>query len=242
MLRGDLASIVVGSLFLFTGLAACAVAAIARRPGVRIVLWLGLWSAAYGAMHLTQSTAVIATAPRLVRRAAPDANAALSYLIIIPALLSFLELSRGTLRVLVRAAAWLALAIAVVGIGGVIATRPDTIARLSNNLLAAAMLAVLLTIVATPPLAARYFVFRHRGVLAAGMAAFAVEALFSNVSGSLGIPHWQMLDHAGFAVLLASFGYVAVTLVFDNERRLLAVEHELAVARRIQTAILPDGP
>jgi sigma-B regulation protein RsbU (phosphoserine phosphatase) len=74
------------------------------------------------------------------------------------------------------------------------------------------------------------------------MVAFAVEALFSNVSGSLGIPHWHVLDHAGFGVLLASFGYVAVTLVFDNERRLLAVEHELAVARRIQTAILPDGP
>jgi hypothetical protein len=37
-----------GSIFLFIGLAACCIAAIRRRSGVRIFVWLGIWSAMYG--------------------------------------------------------------------------------------------------------------------------------------------------------------------------------------------------
>jgi phosphoserine phosphatase RsbU/P len=42
-------------------------------------------------------------------------------------------------------------------------------------------------------------------------------------------------------VLLSSFAYVALRLVLANERRLLSVENELAVAREIQASILPAG-
>jgi hypothetical protein len=38
-----------------------------------------------------------------------------------------------------------------------------------------------------------------------------------------------------------SFGYVALQLVLTNERRLLSVENELAIAREIQTSILPQS-
>ena len=50
----------------------------------------------------------------------------------------------------------------------------------------------------------------------------------------------RILDHLGFAILLFSFGYAALQLVFTNERRLLSVENELAIAREIQTSILPS--
>jgi len=63
MLRGQVADIIVGSVFLFIGLATCCIAAIRRRGGVRIFIWLGLWSAMYGGEHLSQSPAVIAVSP-----------------------------------------------------------------------------------------------------------------------------------------------------------------------------------
>jgi sigma-B regulation protein RsbU (phosphoserine phosphatase) len=53
----------------------------------------------------------------------------------------------------------------------------------------------------------------------------------------------RILDHLGFAILLFSFGYVALRFVLANEHRLLSMENELAIAREIQTSILPrSGP
>ena len=45
MVHGQVADIVVGSIFLFIGLAASFIAVIRRRSGVRIFVWLGIWSA-----------------------------------------------------------------------------------------------------------------------------------------------------------------------------------------------------
>jgi transposase len=45
MLRDQVVDIIVGSIFLFIGLAACFIASIRRRSGVRLFVWLGIWSA-----------------------------------------------------------------------------------------------------------------------------------------------------------------------------------------------------
>jgi sigma-B regulation protein RsbU (phosphoserine phosphatase) len=45
----------------------------------------------------------------------------------------------------------------------------------------------------------------------------------------------------GFAVLLFSLGYFAPQIIYANERRLLSIENELAIAREIQTSILPSS-
>ena len=70
------------------------------------------------------------------------------------------------------------------------------------------------------------------------MLVFGAEALYSNVGNSLGYRVPAILDSLGFAVLLFSLGYVTPQMVFASERRLLAIENELAIAREIQTAIL----
>src|SRR5262249_2335022 len=111
---------------------------------------------------------------------------------------------------------------------------------LSNHLLAAFALLILTTIIAVPRLSRKYFVLPDRGVLAIGTFVFAIEGLWNNLSRLLGFETPRILNHLGFAILLFSFGYVALQLVFANERRLLSVENELAIAREIQTSILPD--
>jgi len=195
----------------------------------------------YGAEHLGQSPIVLEVCPRWLQISAPYANTAMTYLAVVVGSLSFLELSLGKMRFLNQAGAFVGLAIAVAGIGFFVFTGSNDKLMLYNNLLEACLLLVLMTVVAVPRLSRKYLVLPDRGVLATGMFVFTIEALYSNLSRNLGFETPLILDHLGFAILLFSFGYVALQLVFTNERRLLSVEKELAIAREIQISILPSG-
>ena len=200
---------------------------------------MGIWSALYGAIRLTQLSAVIAVTPHWFQISAPYANVAMTYLLVVPASLAFFELSLGRLRDLIRIAAFFGLALAISGVLIFVLTGSRSRLMPYNNLLAACVLVVLVIVAATPRLSARYLALQNRRVLAFGTLVFAVEALYSNVSRPLGFDHSRMLDHLGFGILLFAFGYVALQQAFANERRLFAVENELEIARKIQTAILP---
>jgi sigma-B regulation protein RsbU (phosphoserine phosphatase) len=241
MLRGQLTDIIGGSVFLFIGFATWSVATFRRRSGVRIFVWLGLWSAMYGAAQLSQSPAVVTASPRWLQMSAPYANTAMTYLLVVAGSLSFFELSLDRIHVFMLVAACAGLAIAVAGVALFIGTGANDIMMPYNNLLATGILFVLTTVVAVPRLARKYLVLPDRGVLAVGTFAFAVEALSTNVFRPFGFRSPRILDHLGFAVLLFSFGYAALRLVFANERRLLAVENELEIAREIQISILPNS-
>ncbi len=241
MLRGQITDLVAGSIFLFVGLATGSIAVTRQRRGVRIFVWLGIWSAMYGAAQLSQSPAVVSAVPRWLQTCAPYANTALTYLLVVAASLTFLELSLGRLRDLMQVAALLGFAIAVTGILVFVTTRSSHTLMLYNNLLEACVLLVLAVVAATPTLAAKYLALRDRRVLIVGTLAFTLEALYNSLSRPLGFNPSRLLDHLGFAVLLFSLAYVALQLVVANERRLLAVEDELDIARKIQLAILPSG-
>src|SRR5690242_6175389 len=71
MLSGQLADIILGTVFLFIGLAACTIAAIRRRSGIRLFIWLGIWSALYGAGLLIQSRPVVAALPHSLQITIP---------------------------------------------------------------------------------------------------------------------------------------------------------------------------
>ena len=92
-----------------------------------------------------------------------------------------------------------------------------------------------------PRLAERYLVLPYRGVLLAGTLLFALQALYANVARPLGYPSSRLFDWLGFAALILSFGYVALQSVLAGERRLLSIESELAVARRMQLGSLPGA-
>jgi phosphoserine phosphatase RsbU/P len=237
-LRGEIAEIVAGSVFLFVGFASCLIAAIRRRAGVRIFVWLGVWSAMYGVLRLSQSRAVFTALPPVLQIGAPYINSAIEYLIIVPALLAFRELTLGKLRAVIQVAAWFGLAIGASGILVFVMTSASSLMPY-NNLLAACVLLLLMGVVAVPRVSSRYLVFHDRGVLAVGTFGFAAEALYENIARPIGFKPLPVLDHIGFALLLFSLAYAALKLVFVNERRLLAVENELEIAHNIQISILP---
>ena len=239
MLRGQLIEICFGTTFVVIGLAAMAVAAIRRRTGGRAVVWLGLWSTIYGILGLAGAPAFVAALPRWVQAAAPGVRCGFTYLTIFVATMAWRELSLGKLRRILGAIALVGLAIAVAGISIFVFTgSPDKLIPL-NNLLAVFDLLLLLTVIIVPSLSQKYLMLPSRGVLAVGSTVFILEAVFVNLSRPFGYEILRVWDSLAFAVLLFSLGYVALQIVFANERRLLSIENELAVARQLQFSILP---
>jgi phosphoserine phosphatase RsbU/P len=238
---GDqLANIITGSIFLFIGLAACFIAAI-RGAGVRTLVWLGIWSAAYGVVHISNSPALAATWPRWAQIGISYVSAALTYLLVVFGALAFVNLTLGRLRTVVRMAVYAGLGIAAAGTVSFVFAGSTRTYSLLNNILAIGLLVILSVVVTKRQLADRYLGLPERGVLAVGTLTFTLEALYSNLGANLGFRSFRILDHFGFAVLLFSFGYVALRQVFDKESRLRSIEHELEIAREIQTSILPSA-
>ena len=155
MLRNQLVTIVSGAIFLFIGLASCSLAAVRRRGGVRIFVWLGIWSGLWGARLLAESPAVVAALPHWAQITVPFLRVAVTYLLLPIASLAWLELSTGKFRHFLRALVLTSLANGVAGIGVFVITGSGDKLIPYNNLLAAAALLVLVIIVAVPALARR---------------------------------------------------------------------------------------
>lgn len=239
--RDQLADIMFGTVFLFIGLAACAFAAVRRREEVRLFVWLGTWSAMFGARLLAESPAVVGVLPHWIQFCVPFLWTAIVYLLLPVALLAWLELSIGRVRVFLQTVVLLSVSIGTVGIAIFVVTGSHDKLLLYNNLLAAVALLVLVVVVSVPRLSRKFLVLPNRAVVVAGTLIFALEGLHYNLARAL---HYQTTRIAGslaFAALLFSFGYVAVRILLANERRLTSIENELEIAREIQASILPTG-
>jgi sigma-B regulation protein RsbU (phosphoserine phosphatase) len=241
MLRDRVADIISGTLFVFIGFLACGIAAMRRQSRAHILIWLGLWSAMYGFGPLAYSLAAMGLMPHWFQVSLPYLNTAASYLTLVVGSLAFLELTTGKLRFFTQAVISLGLAIGLAGIGLFLFTGSNDKLMLYNNLLAVCSLLVLVTVVVVPKLARKFLVLPDRRVLLVGMLFFAIQAVYTNLGRPLGYQTSGMWASLGFAVLLFSLGYVALQIISANERQLLSIENELAIAREIQTSILPSS-
>lgn len=244
MLRGQLADIILGAVFLFIASqmwAACSIAAIRRQSGVGLFIWLGIWSAIYGIGLLTQSPAVVAALPLSIQRSVPYVTTGIAYLTLVVGLCAFLELSLGIVRLLIKILIFAGIAVALAGIGWFVFGGSDNRFIPYNTLIVVCALLILVTVVAVKKLSDRFMVLLNRRVLAVGTLVFALEALWGNLSRKL---HYQtpgVLGDLAFAVFLLSFAIVAVQMISANERRLLSIDKELEVARQLQFSILPTA-
>jgi phosphoserine phosphatase RsbU/P len=239
MLRGQLTDILFGAVFLFIGLAALSIAAIRRRSGVRLVIWLGIWSSMYGTGLLARSPAVVAALPLVLQTSVPYVNTLIAYLLAVFAMSAFLELSRGGIRLLTKILILAEVVIAVIGIGWFSVGGSADKFILYHRIVSDCGLLVLITVVTVKKLSDKFLVLFDRRVLAIGTLVLATEALWSNVLRPVHYQQSGLSSHLAFAVFLLSFGYVAVEIIHANERRLLAIEDELKVARELQFSILP---
>jgi sigma-B regulation protein RsbU (phosphoserine phosphatase) len=237
-LLADVINVVLGTVFLTVGATACAIAAIRRHKGVRILVWWGILSGMYGLQKLGQTPTFLTVLPHPLQSVAPYVNTAVMYLLLISVLFAWRELTLGKLRLLIQLEIFVGLAIALVGIGTFVLGGPASKWMFYNNLLAVLAMLALLAVVLVPRFS-RFLVMPHHRVLAAGMLIFALEVLYTNLGTVLRYRQLPLVDSLGFAALLFSLGYVALEIVFTNERRLLSIETELEMARQIQSSILP---
>jgi len=241
LLRGELTDIVSGTFFVLLGLIAFSTAAIRRWEGVRILVWLGMWSGMFGVNELARSQAFAAALPDSLRSAIPLLIVLISYLLVVVGTLSFLDLSLGKLRTVLRVLIAADLLVAVAGISRFLASGVEDSFLVPNNLLAVITVTILVAVAATPKLSRQYMVVSGHRVLTVGTAVFAGQALYANLAN---VMHWNnpaFVSSLGFAVLLGSFGYTAVTMIVSNESRLLAIDKELEIARQLQFSILPGS-
>lgn len=244
MLRGQLADIILGAVFLFIASqmwAACSIAAIRRQSGVGLFIWLGIWSAIYGIGLLTQSPAVVAALPLSIQRSVPYVTTGIAYLTLVVGLCAFLELSLGIVRLLIKILIFAGIAVALAGIGWFVFGGSAYRFIPYNTLIVVCALLILVTVVAVKKLSDRFMVLLNRRVLAVGTLVFALEALWGNLSRKLHYQTPRVLGDLAFAVFLLSFAIVAVQMISANERRLLSIDKELEVARQLQFSILPTA-
>ena len=237
-LLGDVIDIVLGTVFLTVGATACTIAALRWRRGVRILVWWGIFSGMYGWQKLGQTHTILTVLPHSFMSVAPHVNTAVRYLLLISCLFAWRELTLGRVRLLIQLEILVGSAIAVVGIGGFVLGGPADKWMFYNNLLAVFAMPVLLTAVLVPRFS-KFLVIPNHRVLATGSLIFVLEVLYTNLGTVLRYEPLPLVDSFGFAVFLFSLGYVALEILFTNERRLLSIETELETARQIQSSILP---
>ena len=189
----------------------CGIAVVQRRSAGKVFIWLGIWSAIEGTEYLFGSLADLGLMPNWILPILPYVGNILSFLVVVIALLAFLGLSQGKLRLFLQGAIVAGLAVAVAGIALFLFTGSSFKVMPFNHLVAAISLTVLAIVVAVPKLSRRFLVLPNRTVLSIGILLFAVEAVYGNLSLPFGLPSPpEILDPLGFAVLLFCFGLVAV--------------------------------
>jgi phosphoserine phosphatase RsbU/P len=238
MLRGQLMDIVLGAIFLFIGATACAIAAIRWRSGARILVWWGILSGMFGLQILLQTPAIVAVLPHAFQMVTPYVSTAVMYLLLVFALFAWRELCLGELRLLTEVEILAGIAIAFAGIGTFVLGGPADKWMIYNHVLVVFAMLVLSTAVLVPRFSGFLVIPNHR-IFTAATLIFASEVLYTNLSSLLPYRVLPLVASLGFAALLFSLGYVALEILFTNERRLLSIDTELETARQIQSSILP---
>jgi len=192
----------------------------------------------YGLQTLCQTPAVLAVLPHALKTAMPYVSTAVMYLLLVSALFAWRELSLGRLRLLIQLEIFAGLAIALIGFGTFMLGGPNGKWIFYNNLLAVFSMLVLLTVVLVPKFS-KFLVIPNHRILTAATLIFASEVLYTNLASVLHYRVLPLVNSVGFAALLFSLGYIALEILFTNERRLLSIETELETARQIQSSILP---
>jgi sigma-B regulation protein RsbU (phosphoserine phosphatase) len=237
-LRGDIINIILGATFLTVGATACAIAAIRGRRGVRMLIWWGIFSGMYGLQILGQASTILTVLPHSFMSVAVYVRAAVTFFLPVSAFFAWRELALGVLRFVIGLEIFVGSVIAMVGVGTFALGASADQWIFYKNLLAVLGMPILLAVILVPRLSRLHVISNYR-VLAAVLVIFALVVLYTNLGTLLHYHVLPLVDSLGFAALLFSLGYIALQILFANERHLLSIETELETARQIQSSILP---
>jgi sigma-B regulation protein RsbU (phosphoserine phosphatase) len=237
--REQAAVIALGTIFLFLGIAAIIIGIVPGRQTARMPVWFGIFSGMYGVRLLAAVPAAFSLLVGGFWPIAPQCVWIITYIILIPAIFFWVELSLGWLRRFLQIMVVPACLIAILGI---VATFRGSPVRFMpyNNMMAICMLLALAAANAVPWLGKKYLVIQSR-VSAVGTLILGVAVLQENLRTFFPFRQRPFFEPVAFALFVLSQGWVAAEKVSADERRLVSIENELGIAREIQNSILPSG-
>jgi phosphoserine phosphatase RsbU/P len=236
----QVAVIILGTIFLFIGIVACCIAVVRGRPARRILAWFGIFSALYGVRLFAAVPDAFSLVAGQFSGTAPQLVWIITYVILVFALLFWIELSLGTLHRFFCRMLYPACAIALAGTLTVLLHKPPTTFMPYNNLMAICLILVLAVANVVPQLARKYLLIQSR-ISAVGTVILAVAVIYENMRTFLPLHNYPFFEPVALTLFVFSQGWVAAEKIFSDERRLISIEDELAIAREIQNSILPSG-
>ena len=151
-----------------------------------------------------------------------------------------MEFSLAGLRRFFRLLLYPASAVAVAGIVTIALHKPPTIFMPYNNVIAICLLLAITVANVVPQIAKKYLVLQSP-ILAIGTVIFAIAVVYENLRSFFSLPYYPFFEPVALALFVFSQGWIATEKILTDERRLLSIEDELAIAREIQNSILPSG-
>ena len=218
----------LGSAFMAVGVVAIGLCVI-RRQFDGLLVWMGIFAGLYGLRLWLQSymLSLEFDGNPLFDRV----RSAIDFLIPLPALYFFRV--AGFLRRRANLISVCAVVIFPLMFAATLAFGPMKFLYYINNLVVIVMLGVLFL-----GSLGRKSVDRDFAVVRIGILCFAAFALWQNLGAQL-VPFY--LEPYGFALLLATLGYVAAQRSFKRDVDLAEIHKELELARRMQLSILPGA-
>jgi sigma-B regulation protein RsbU (phosphoserine phosphatase) len=234
LVRQNIAGLTLGVVILAVGIAALVLLRLRSRAGERILLWFGLLATLYGIRLLARNRLIELMFGGPVSFWT-EVIAYLDFMMVIPALLVAEEIYGKGWRSALRWAIWIMAAYGALGIALGLATGTPYVIPEPGVLL---MVPVAIVFLLGRHYGYRAPPFADASLLVIGAAIF-LAFVFNEHFG----PQRYRVEPLGFFALICCLGLIAIRRVRRNELRLLAVEQEMASARRIQSSILPGhGP
>jgi len=238
-MRNNLISLILGGMFALLGLAVLAFYILRGQWAHLAQLAFGIYSLLYGLLLLSWAYAIqfLFPIPNVIWW---HIQAVLGYLYPIPIILLMLQfVGRGWRSSLLWTLWAVTLVTAVRIILDLILQVPDSFSRASP------LAASLWTFLVISVILANLFRPGKRGtleltVLRAGTLVLTLVILVTQSAWSNFIPLKFNLNPFGNFLFVCCMGFLAAKSFLSSERKLATIEHELATARRIQSAILPQ--
>lgn len=240
LLRGDITAIVLGVILSVIGLSALTVSCLRWKSKDFLLLSFGLFSGLYGVRLLANRETI-----HLLFDAPPRLwlylEAFITQVILIPLLLFAQAVYGRGWKSSLRGLLWIQTIYAVVAI------LVDSLYRTPHKAPEPVLLLGLL--LATVLVLGRVFGYRpprtffdrsETRSLIIGSLILSLFVINEHLVGAQSVPWRWRVEPIGFFIFVCCLGYIAVRRFFTNAQQLLVVEEEMAAARRIQSAILPQ--
>jgi sigma-B regulation protein RsbU (phosphoserine phosphatase) len=231
LLRRDSLSLFLGPVFIAIGCSAAALYRLRARSKDPALLWFAVFAALYGVRLLAfaQTVRLMLDIPH---HALVYMGAAITYTLPVVIALFLREVVPSRRPIYF----WTSRALAVFAVVGILSDllhrEPESLRVWNNSLILASVAALLAT-------GLRGKLDPGSRAVQPGLFAFGFFVLLENLRGLGFLPFSINLEPIGLSLFLAALGRVVAMRAFESQQRLMAIDKELEIARRIQLSILP---